>query len=363
MHNLLAARLPPVGPIPLCWVTAGLKTPYLNLGDALSAVIVAGMAMRTVKHVPMRHSTLRMSAVGTIGHSLIGGEAVVWGTGTSSYSNPLAGPDRILYTPPPDTKLVVTSTRGPISRRILGEQNGVGAGGYGDPVWLLPRMFAPKVEKRYDLGVIIHLSDLADRGFEANPKSDARRYDIPDSLSGSIKLINTVTPVSLDGLRERIEMILSCRRIVSTSLHGMVIAETYGIPCLYYSPRGRAVEVQMSKLDETQIDLRLADFYRGVGRTELPIFVQPRDKQPDWDGLVSAIDRNWQQITDYDDQPLIDAFPLPVLGIDGKKDLFERDCVRAIDFDPSHAKRLRGAAVESLRSLPSKAWRRITGRS
>jgi hypothetical protein len=359
MNDLLAARLAPGVPIPLTWVTANPAQPYLNLGDALSAVMVAGMAMRPVVHKALSSSRpiLRMAAVGTIGHSLSGGEIIVWGSGTSNWANPFDGPNRVLYTPPPNTKLVMTATRGPISRRILGEANAVGPLAYGDPVWLLPMMYAPPVEKRYELGVIIHLSDIAERTGVSPPKPDARRYDIPDALSGDIRLINTVTEVSSEALRERMDLILSCKRIVSTSLHGMVIAETYGIPCLYYSPRGQDAGVQVSSLDEKEIDLRIADFYQGVNLKSLPIWVQPRFVPPDWDAVIRAIDELWSPIPHYDPRPLIEAFPLPVAGLDRPKDLFERDCVRSIAFDP--ISRSFGATAAR---LAGKAWRRVAGR-
>lgn len=336
MTDLLAARLPPGAPIPLTWVTANAASQFLNLGDALSAVMVAGLAMRPVVHCALasQRPILRMAAVGTIGHSLAGGEVIVWGTGTSSYSNPFAGPDRVLYTTPPNTKLVITATRGPISRRILGEENAVGPAVYGDPVWLLPRMFAPPVRKKYELGVILHLSDLSARSPNAPPKPDARRYDIPDALARDVVLINTVTDISAEALRARLELILSCKRIVSSSLHGMVIAESYGIPSLYFSPRGQDAGLQVSMLDEKEIDLRVADFYRGINKTSLPIWVQPRFVVPDWDEICRAVDREWAP-ADYDDRPLIDAFPLPVHGIDRPKDLFARPAVRSIVFDPT----------------------------
>jgi hypothetical protein len=89
----------------------------------------------------------------------------------------------------------VAATRGPTSERLL--TGGRGAHGvYGDPVWLLPRFYDPKLTKKWDLGVILHLSELTDREYEAHPEPKYLRYGVPGEFKDSVHLINTVTPIS-----------------------------------------------------------------------------------------------------------------------------------------------------------------------
>ncbi|MFE0754597.1 polysaccharide pyruvyl transferase family protein [Inquilinus sp. NPDC058860] len=296
--------------VPLTWVAATREQDYVNLGDALSAVMVSLLSGLPVEHVAHESRRLRMAAVGTIGHSLKEGEVVVWGTGSSRWRNPSAPADqRMAVAPLPGTRLHIAATRGPVSRRILGEENAVGPAVYGDPVWLLPQFYPGPPRKKWKLGVIIHLADLQDRSFEVRPKAEHIRYQVPAELAGDVKLIHTVTPIGLDGMRARLDEILECERIVSTSLHGMVFAESYGIPCLYFSPRAPR-GLHKAELDpDGTLDLRIVDLYRGLGRTSLPIYGQPRRERTDWPALMAAIDRAWQQ-PDFDTAPLLEAFPL-----------------------------------------------------
>lgn len=318
--------------VPLSWVAATRDQDYLNLGDALSGVMVSLLAGLPVDHVAHDSPRRRMAAVGTIGHSLLNGEVVVWGTGTSRYRNPGAPADqRVPVAPVAGTRLKITATRGPVSRRILGEGNAVGPAVYGDPVWLLPRFYPGPQTKRWKLGVIIHLADLQDRSFEVHPKPDYVRYVVPPELADDVRLIHTVTPIGLDGMRDRLDEILSCERLVSTSLHGMVFAESYGIPCLYFSPRAPR-GLSMAELDpDGPMDLRITDLYRGLDRDRIPVWGQPRREPTDWPALMAAIDRAWQP-SGFDADPLLDAFPLPLnpLRADGLETVFDHPVLKQI---------------------------------
>lgn len=299
------------GSIPLSWVSRTEKQDYLNLGDALSPVMVSFISGLPVRHVAAKSDQVRLAAVGTIGHMFAGGDVSFWGTGMSPHLNPNAvNGEKIPYARPRDTKITVYATRGPFTRNLLAP-DASGPAVFGDPLWLLPRFHNAPVEKRYELGVIIHLSELEGRSFEeVVPKADHVRYQLSESDARSIKLINTVTPTTIQGLRDRLDEILSCKRIVSTSLHGMVFAESYGIPCLYFSPR--AAEAGLGRIDlmsEEGIDLRLNDLYRGLGQSELEVWFQPRRQETNWDAVIRAIDEVWTPKT-LDEEALIEAFPL-----------------------------------------------------
>jgi hypothetical protein len=284
---------------------------YLNLGDALSPVIVSFLSGLPVKHVAAKSDAVRLAAVGTIGHMFKGGDVSFWGTGTSPHLNPnQSGVEKVAYSRPSDTKVSIYATRGPFTREVLGGDSSRPAV-YGDPLWLLPRFHEAPREKRYELGVILHLSELADRSYEAVPLADHLRYRLSDSDSSSVKLISTVTAPTVGALRDRLDDILACKRIVSTSLHGMVFAESYGIPCLYFSPR--ASQAGLGKADlssRDSIDLRFVDLYRGLGYSSLDVWYQPRRHETDWAALIDAIDRVWFPKT-LDEDALIEAFPVP----------------------------------------------------
>lgn len=331
--DLVAAK----GSIPLSWVTTTGKENYLNLGDALSAVIVGMMSGLPVHHVAAKSQAVRLAAVGTIGHMFSGGDVSFWGTGTSPHLNPnQSAEDKVPYTRPADTRMTVYATRGPFSRRVLAP-DAPGPAVYGDPLWLLPRFHSAPREKRHELGVILHLSELADRDYEAHPKEGALRHVVHEADRGTVKLINTVTPISVDALRERLDDILSCKRIISTSLHGMVFAESYGIPCLYFSPRSAAAGLgKIALAQEEGLDLRFVDLYRGIGEETLDVWYQPRKQETDWQAVIQAIDNIWAPKR-FDEEPLIEAFPLPLRMLEKGPtgSAFDHPLIRALPMERS----------------------------
>ncbi|MFP5077635.1 polysaccharide pyruvyl transferase family protein [Rhizobium sp. YIM 134829] len=336
------------GSIPLSWVTTTGKEPYLNLGDALSAVIVGMMSGLPVHHVAAKSNSVRLAAVGTIGHMFAGGDVSFWGTGTSPHLNPhQSAENKIPYARPANTRVSTYATRGPFSRRVLAP-DATGPAVYGDPLWLLPRFHEAPREKRHELGVILHLSELADRDFDAHPKEGALRHLVSESDRNTVKLINTVTPISVDALRERLDDILSCKRIISTSLHGMVFAESYGIPCLYFSPR--ASEAGPGTIDltlEEGLDLRFVDLYRGLGLDALDVWYQPRRQETDWQAVIDAVDRSWTP-KQFDDTPLIEAFPLPLAMLDKGPtgSAFDHPLIRSLPMARSANTRVAGPEKE-----------------
>lgn len=309
--NRLAEHVRQTGKVPLSWAGSTMAMDYLNIGDALSAVMVALLAGHDIERVPSKSSSLRMACVGTIGHGFSGGEVWFWGTGCSAWSNPSAPEaERLAFSVEHEKGFRVTATRGPYSEALLTGKPEGSVGVYGDPVWLLPRFYAPPVEKKWKLGVIVHLSELSDRAYEAHVKPELIRYKIPAHLADDVHLINTVTPISMEGMKERIDEIRACERIVSTSLHGMVFAESYGIPCLHFPTSGGKTGLASRSLEGAcNMDPRVFDLYRGLRQTSLPVYTQPHGMETDWEALMAAIDESWRE-KPFDAQALIDAFPL-----------------------------------------------------
>jgi hypothetical protein len=90
----------------------------------------------------------------------------------------------------------------------------------------------------------------------------------------------------------------------------MVIAESYGVPCLYFSPAESARGLTTVALDPAgRTDLRIVDLYRGVGCEFRDFYMQSRLQATDWPDLMGAIDRSWQPI-DFSGDDLLAAFPV-----------------------------------------------------
>jgi len=297
------------GGVPLAWVRAQRgPPPYVNVGDALSPFLVSMVSGRPVAAAEFASASRRLAAIGTIGQNFRDGEVEIWGTGCSPWRDPLSSA-RTPYTPPASVRVRIHAARGPLSAKLLsgGQAPDVP---FGDPAALLPRFHPPSVAKRWELGAVLHLSELADRGFDAKPKPEILRYTPPGD--GSVRLITMVAPPTVDGVRGKIDEILACKRIVSTSLHGYAIAAAYGIPCLYIgSDRGadglaRAALGDVDTLE--RVNARFVDLLLGYGETDIVYWRQRKRREPDWDGVIRAIDAEAPPLS-LDADALIAACP------------------------------------------------------
>jgi len=106
------------------------------------------------------------------------------------------------------------AVRGPLTRDAVLRAGGECPEVYGDPALLLPLAFKPEVPKLHDLGIVPHYVDARDSIF-GHRWGDA--------------VIHPLRADPLDVVRE----IIACRAIVSSSLHGIIVAHAYRIPAAW----------------------------------------------------------------------------------------------------------------------------------
>ena len=224
----------------------------MNLGDQLSPAILRWVSGKRSIWVSKKYRG-KILGVGSILGALAKGD-VVWGAGSIRGES---------IEPPSEVKFL--AVRGPLTRDLIrGDVPAV----YGDPVLLLPRFHTLTMAERHAVGVIPH---YVDRPF----------VDISDP---EILLID---------VRERWEKvvadILSCELILSSSLHGLIVAEAYGIPAAWIKVTDRVVGG----------NFKFDDYYLSTGRDR---------RQPiHWDrGIEEAIRYIAPPIV-FDPQPLLDA--------------------------------------------------------
>lgn len=111
----------------------------------------------------------------------------------------------------------VLAVRGPLSREILIKNNIECPEVYCDPALLLPDFYDPKVDKKYDVGIIPHYAD----------KQKISQMKIDD---GNLKSCFIDIESSLEAF---VSSLKECRMIVSSSLHGVICAHAYGIPAVW----------------------------------------------------------------------------------------------------------------------------------
>lgn len=110
----------------------------------------------------------------------------------------------------------IRAVRGPLSRASLLDQGIDCPEVYGDPALLLPRLYNPDVPKQYEIGLIPHYAD------KSHPWLDRYRND------PKVRIID----VESDTWRF-VQEVKSCELIVSSSLHGVICADSYGVPAIW----------------------------------------------------------------------------------------------------------------------------------
>lgn len=174
--------------------------------------------------------------------------SVVWGAGFMCEKD-------VCYEKPHS----VCAVRGPKSKERLLELEIFCPEIYGDPVLLLPRFYKPKVEKKYKLGIVPHWQDQFHPVVTSYLVGRKRDFELVMAQSRAA-LLAKGTP-SYEQVRQEesykfIDRICECEKIASSSLHGLVCADAYGIP---------SVQISFFKLTQFKFE----DYFLSVGRKNL----------------------------------------------------------------------------------------------
>lgn len=168
-----------------------------NLGDVLTPVILAGFGKR-FEWVQRRHA--EFLCIGSIAKFAAPGVTVI-GSGIMRLADRQSPSARYL------------SVRGPITRSVVLRDGGSCPEVYGDPALLLPHIHDRSVPKTHDIGVVPHYVD-----------EEWVRWRHPD--------MHVISTLNADPLAV-VDQIRACRVILSSSLHGLVVAHAYGIPAAW----------------------------------------------------------------------------------------------------------------------------------
>lgn len=175
-----------------------------NFGDVLSKFVVASLLG---KELPKAHAGEEgvLLAVGSILHYAPRFRApVVWGTGYE----PRYGKSK-----PSDATIL--ALRGPLSCEAMGVR-GIPLG---DPAILLPRFHTPRGERHGEVGVAPHHGSMSTR----------RGALVRAALAGGKRVIDPRRD-----WREVVDDIAGCSFLFCESLHGAIIAQSYGVPWAWW---------------------------------------------------------------------------------------------------------------------------------
>lgn len=221
--------------IPLYWYykNSGQK----NWGDALNPILVKYISGKDVIHA--RSLVLSLckpldiciyTAIGSILDNLSIPNTIVWGSGfLDTKSKVYKAPKR------------VCTVRGKLTRSKLLSMGIKCPELYGDPALLIPKYFNPLCNKKHELGIVPHYIDYM------SPLLSKFRHEPRVNIIDITK-----------GIEKVVQEIKSCKLVASSSLHGIIAADAYGIPSLW-------IKLSDKILGD---DFKYYDYFSSVGRND-----------------------------------------------------------------------------------------------
>lgn len=204
-----------------------------NWGDAINPILAEMISGRKV-YLADDPGLFRFLAIGSVLH-LADSNTEVWGSG-------FIRPDSCVLEPP----RVIHAVRGPLTRDLLLRAGVPCPEVFGDPALLLPRYWNPSPNSRIRIGLIPHMVDA--------------RLPVVRHLASQdgVKLID------IQGdLLEFVREVKSCDVVLSSSLHGLICADAYGIP-------NRWIMLSDGLVGGA---FKFNDYYSGIGQSPRPPLV------------------------------------------------------------------------------------------
>ena len=242
----------------------------LNAGDALTPWMIERCGDRPAVYIenPKGDCPHYLCAGSILNH--MGPKSEVWGAGLAAWTNDL------------DKNATIYAVRGPLSA-LCARSNGCEVPDvYGDPGLCVTKLDPICRDSVYSMGLIPHYNDFF------------RVHDlwIEWGLPVDIKVINILQPIE-----KVLEDISACRKIISSSLHGLVFAQSLGVPFRWVDFGGNI----------GGNGLKYWDFLASVGLANLDRKPNPVDLTGELvSGNVTSIEC---QLGNYDPEPLWNACP------------------------------------------------------
>lgn len=251
-----------------------------NFGDELSPMLVRRIlddnGLGAVALAPPGGDAPKLLAVGSILQFARDGD-VVWGAGINGKS----WPRRLRKV----RRLHLASVRGPLTRRALQSFGFDAPAIYGDPGLLFPSLFhveiaqaMPLVRQTHGTPDVLYIPNLNDE-----------RY-LPERFADVPARVTVVSPGTAP--IEIAALVAQASLVVSSSLHGLVLADAYGIPC-------------RAHLSAFEPIFKYIDYFEGVGRTGYAFHLTIED-------ALGAADLPKAQ---FDRRAILEAFPFEALGL------------------------------------------------
>ncbi|MBW2630769.1 MAG: polysaccharide pyruvyl transferase family protein [Deltaproteobacteria bacterium] len=167
-----------------------------NFGDKLNPYLIEKISGKKVKWTRKGSLWKKFLVIGSI-LNWCDARSIAWGPGVA-YKNDYVHP-----------KAKILAVRGPVSREVALRSGNSCPDVFGDPAMLLPEFYFPKKERTFELGIIPHYVDK----------------DSVELKDERVNIIDVCQPIETV-----VDNLLTCKKIISSSLHGLIIADAYNIP-------------------------------------------------------------------------------------------------------------------------------------
>lgn len=259
--------------------TANGELVNYNWGDELNFYFLQEIMDGKLIHHKKGVKEKNYSFIGSVVFdTIIDSNTIIWGSGIPRVDKPF-------ITKPAK----VCAVRGPLTRDFLMKRGIQCPEVYGDPALLLPYYYKPQVKKKYKIGIIPHWSSLH------------KCEDIFNNFKNN-KDVRIIRLKNYTNWKDIIDEILSCEYIVSESLHGLIVAEAYGIPNLW------------AYLTFDTQNIKYHDFFLSMGKDrEAPYTVTEDTTVND---LLKELAK-YEKSEGVDLQKLVDACPVQLKNLKG----------------------------------------------
>lgn len=217
-----------------------------NVGDALMPLLVEKLIKRGVVYNRRGPRLLLGGSILNWGDE----RCVAWGPGIADASHEV------------NPKMRITAVRGPLSRERALACGAVVPEVYGDPALLLPRVFPRMIGAARAVGLVPHFI----------------HYEMMKRLYGDACYIVDVT----QPLEAVLAALWSCETVISTSLHGLILADAYGIPSGWAS-------VPSNPIGGDKVGTKFLDHFAAVGKDTKEPLELPEHKRVDNHTLCGSL--------------------------------------------------------------------------
>lgn len=236
-----------------------------NFGDELSPYLLERITGTQFSYAESLEDGKLVAVGSLLTWDIMHSKSVVWGSGTlttnslARYPRPFplnrALPviiKRFLNQAPVQANIL--AVRGPRTRELI-VRTGISCPEvYGDPAILLPRYYLPKQFEAASVGLILH-------------RSQEHLFDKKCLLDKGVRFIS-MTRAGQIGIENCIDEICSCSKIFTSSLHGLIVAQAYGIPAQW-------IRLQNNRIHRDECH-KFEDYFLGTGQ-EVQTAIMLRD--------------------------------------------------------------------------------------